>query len=65
MHCNAWGPIGDVSSAKPVIAATDPNLYMQLKQQFVQDALPSGGTLNTWRSGDDGWAVAERSLVRF
>jgi hypothetical protein len=25
----------------------------------------SGGTLNTWRSGDDGWAVAERSLVRF
>jgi hypothetical protein len=22
-------------------------------------------TLNTWRSGDDGWAVAERSLVRF
>jgi hypothetical protein len=25
----------------------------------------SGGTLNTWRSGDDGRAVAERSLVRF
>jgi hypothetical protein len=24
-----------------------------------------GGTLNTWRSGDDGRAVAERSLVRF
>jgi hypothetical protein len=25
----------------------------------------SGGTLNTWRSGDDGWAVTARSLVRF
>jgi sodium/bile acid cotransporter 7 len=24
-----------------------------------------GGTLNTWRSGDDGRAMAERSLVRF
>jgi hypothetical protein len=22
-------------------------------------------TLNTWRSGDDGWAVTARSLVRF
>jgi hypothetical protein len=28
-------------------------------------ALMSGRTLNTWRSGDDGRAMAERSLVRF
>jgi hypothetical protein len=25
----------------------------------------SGGTLNTWRSGDDGRTVAERLQVRF
>jgi hypothetical protein len=31
----------------------------------LRDCPMSGGTLNTWRSGDDGWAVAERSLVRF
>jgi hypothetical protein len=37
-------------------------LQGSLTQQQLQQ---SGGTLNTWRSGDDGRAVAERSLVRF
>jgi hypothetical protein len=34
-----------------------------MSQQWQQQW--SGGTLNTWRSGDDGRTVAERLQVRF
>jgi hypothetical protein len=34
-------------------------------EHVTDHGLRSGGTLNTWRSGDDGRLVSERSQVRF
>jgi hypothetical protein len=39
--------------------------FIDFKSLFPHKGAVSGGTLNTWRSGDDGRTVAERLQVRF
>jgi hypothetical protein len=48
-----------------VISLTAPGCHGRVMSGAWSCHVRSGGTLNTWRSGDDGRTVAERLQVRF
>jgi hypothetical protein len=67
-----WGSVRLVegvrchSTLEPAAAAAAAVAAQTRKQALLQEVrYVSGGTLNTWRSGDDGRTVAERLQVRF